>query len=96
MPGLRELAGPVTYDALRVLVPITEARDPTGREPKGQDVIDLGDWVRPVLRRSCSVLLLRPRSPEGTAQASEPTQRSGLPTATWDVLPREAVKASDD
>lgn len=80
MPGLRDLAGRVTYDRLRSLAPIDVARDPAGREPKRDDIIDLGDWVRPVLRGSRSVLLLaaRPRN---------------VRAATWTVLARDAVKA---
>jgi hypothetical protein len=79
MPGLRDLAGTVTYDQLRSLAPIDVARDPAGTEPKGDDIIDLGDWIRPVLRGSRSVLLL-------TAQHSD------MPSAAWTVLPRDAVK----
>jgi hypothetical protein len=92
MPGLRDLAGFLSYDELPSAVPITEARDPTGREPKGEDVIDLGDWVRPVLRGSRSVLLLQTQSPVEAAQALEATQRSGSVTATWVVLSRDVVK----
>lgn len=79
MPGLRDLAGNVTYDQLRSLAPIDVARDPAGQEPKGDDLIDLGDWIRPVLRGSRSVLLL-------AAQCSD------VPVSTWTVLPRDTVK----
>ena len=79
MPGLRDLAGTVTYDQLRSLAPIDVARDPAGQEPRGDDTIDLGDWIRPVLRGSRSVLLLA-------------AQQSDTPSATWTVLPRDAVK----
>jgi len=79
MPGLRDLAGHVTYDQLRSLAPIDVARDPAGLEPKGDDIIDLGDWIRPVLRGSRSVLLLAARP--GDVRAS-----------TWTVLPRDVVK----
>jgi hypothetical protein len=80
MPGLRDLAGHVTYDELRSLAPIDVARDPAGQEPKGDDIIDLGDWIRPVLRGSRSVLLLAARPRDVRA-------------ATWTVLARDAVKA---
>ncbi|HEX9314457.1 MAG TPA: hypothetical protein VGA71_03455 [Actinomycetota bacterium] len=80
MPGLRDLAGRVTYDQLRSRAPIDVARDPAGQEPKGDDIIDLGEWVRPVLRESRSVLLLAARP-------------GGVRVATWTVLPRDAVKA---
>jgi hypothetical protein len=80
MPGLRDLAGHVTYDQLRSLAPIDAARDPAGQEPKGDDIIDLGDWIRPVLRGSRSVLLLAACPPD-------------VRPATWTVLARDAVKA---
>jgi hypothetical protein len=80
MPGLRDLAGTVTYDQLRSLAPIDVARDPAGREPKGDETIDLGEWIRQVLRESRSVLLLAARPRDARA-------------ATWTVLPRDAVKA---
>ena len=93
MPGLRDLAGHVTYDQLRSRAPIDVARDPAGQEPEGDDIIDLGDWIRPVLRGSRSVLLLAARPPREPAQPCEATHPSEVPAATWRVLPREAVKA---
>jgi hypothetical protein len=92
MPGLRDLTGLVTYDELRARASIAEARDPSGREPKAGDIIDLGDRVRPVLRRSSSVLLLKARSAVRAEQASELAQRPDSP-ATWDVLPRDVVQS---
>src|SRR5437879_13340217 len=71
MPGLRELKGLVTYEELRARAPINEARDMSGREPKAGDVINLGNGVRPVLRRSASVLLLQPPASRAAAQAAE-------------------------
>ena len=93
MPGLRELAGHVTYDQLRSRAPIAEARDPAGQEPRGDDIIDVGDWIRPVLRGSRSVLLLAARPPKEPAQPCEATRPPDGPAAMWTVLPREAVKA---
>jgi hypothetical protein len=93
MPGLRELKGLVTYEELRARAPINEARDMSGREPKPGDVINLGDWVRPVLRRSASVLLLQAPASRAAEQASAPTERKGAdPPATWAVLSRDVVQ----
>jgi len=49
MPGIRDVAGHVSYRQLRFLVPIDAALDLSGREPDLEDLIELGDWVRPVL-----------------------------------------------
>ena len=93
MPGLRELKGLVTYEELRARAPINEARDMSGREPKAGDVINLGNWVRPVLRRSASVLLLQAPASRAATRASEPTRRPGAdPPATWAVLSRDVVQ----
>jgi hypothetical protein len=93
MPGLRELKGLVTYEELRARAPINEARDMSGREPKPGDVIDLGDWVRPVLRKSASVLLLQGPACKTAEQAAEPAQRSDPDSPpTWAVLSRDVVQ----
>lgn len=59
MPGIRDLAGSCTYAELRATVPVDVARGPAGEEPAPGDVLDLGDWVRPVLRGGRAVLLLQ-------------------------------------
>ena len=93
MPGLRELKGRVTYEELRARAPINEARDMSGREPKAEDVIDLGNWVRPVLRQSASVLLLQAQASMAAEQAPEPTGRSEADRpATWAVVSRDVVQ----
>jgi hypothetical protein len=93
MPGLRQLKGLVTYEELRARAPIDEARDLRGREPKAEDVIDLGNWVRPVLRRSASVLLLQTTASGTAEQVAEPTQRSDAdPPATWAVVSKDVVQ----
>ena len=93
MPGLRELKGLVTYEELRARAPINQARDMSGREPKPGDVINLGDWVRPVLRQSVSVLLLQGLASMTEEQASEPAQSSDPDSPpTWAVLSRDVVQ----
>jgi hypothetical protein len=58
MPRMRSLRGETSYADLRARVPVDAALDPGGREPAPGDLIDLGDWVRPVLRGGRAVLLL--------------------------------------
>jgi hypothetical protein len=58
MPGIRELAGTCTYGELLTRVPFDVAGGPGGAEPSPDDLIALGDWVRPVLRGGRAVLLL--------------------------------------
>ena len=91
MPGIRDVAGQVSYRQLRFLVPIDAALDASGREPELEDLIELGDWVRPVLTGGRSVLLLDPPVP-----SAAPTGGFGArpkPVNTWRVASREVVKA---
>jgi hypothetical protein len=60
MPGIREISGDMTIDELLDLVPIDQARDHELREPAAGELIELGDWVRPVLLDGRAVLLLEP------------------------------------
>jgi hypothetical protein len=90
MPGIRDLAGQVSYRQLRFLVPIDAALDASGREPELEDLIELGDWVRPVLTGGRSVLLLDP--PVAAAQTGGFGARP-KPVNKWRVASREVVKA---
>jgi hypothetical protein len=93
MPGLRQLKGLVTYEELRARAPINQARDMSGREPRPGDVINLGDWVRPVLRQSASVLLLQALGSRTEEPASEPAGRSDADSPpTWAVLSKDVVQ----
>ncbi|GAC1373485.1 MAG: hypothetical protein NVSMB32_17040 [Actinomycetota bacterium] len=88
MPGIRELQGRVTYRQLRFVAPIDAAVGPDGSEPADEDMIDLGDWVRPVLMGGVSVLLLD--------TATTVTQAAGFgarpkPVTSWRVSAREVV-----
>ncbi|WP_018334776.1 hypothetical protein [Actinomycetospora chiangmaiensis] len=76
MPGTRELPTSATYAELRDRVPIDAACDPHGAEPAPGDVLELGDWVRPVLLAGRAVLLLRPQADDGS----------------WVVQPRYVVR----
>lgn len=60
LPGIRELDGTLTIDELISRVPIDAARDESGHEPASGDVVELGNWVRPVLLGGRAVLLLEP------------------------------------
>jgi hypothetical protein len=91
MPGIRDVTGQVSYRQLRFLVPIDAALDPSGREPALDDLIELGDWVRPVLTGGRCILLLDPPV-ASTAQAGGFGARP-KPVNTWQVASREVVKA---
>jgi hypothetical protein len=78
MPGIRELRGAATYRQLRTLAAIDAACAPDGAEPAAGDLIELGDWVRPVLRNGRAILLVDARA-------------NGA--AGWELVPREIVKA---
>ncbi len=67
LPGLEKLPPEVTIDQLHALVPIDQARDERHGRPNSGELIELGDWVHPVLVDGCAVLLLEPprRQPDG-------------------------------
>jgi len=91
MPGIRDVAGQVSYRQLRFLVPIDAALDASGREPELEDLIELGDWVRPVLTGGRCVLLLDP--PVAAAAQTGGFGARPKPVNTWRVASREVVKA---
>lgn len=79
MDGLRQLRGSATYAQLRARIPIDAALAPDGGEPRAQETIDLGDWVRPVRREGRVILLLEAPVSRGEHRA-------------WRVCPRDVVK----
>jgi hypothetical protein len=82
MPGMRGLNGRATYGELRATVPIDVARDPSGTQPLSSDLIELGNWVRPVLKDGRAVLLLD--APRDDIDPSEPR---------WIVSAKDVVKS---
>ncbi|CAJ1493259.1 hypothetical protein MU0083_000227 [[Mycobacterium] kokjensenii] len=80
LPGLGELPTAATVDELLASVPIDEARDARGDRPAPGELIELGDWVRPVLLQGRAVLLLDPplRQTDGRHR--------------WRTAPRAVVK----
>jgi hypothetical protein len=80
LPGLEALPGEATMDELRALVPVDDARDGDRRRPAAGEIIDLGDWVRPVLLDGRAVLLL---------EAPRPQPDGGR---IWRTAPRSVVK----
>lgn len=80
LPGLGNLPHEATVDELLASVPIDDARDGQHRRPAAGELIELGDWVRPVLLEGRAVLLLDPplQHPDG--------RRS------WRTAPRAVVK----
>lgn len=91
MPGIRDVSGQVSYRQLKFLVPIDAALDPTGREPGLEDLIELGDWVRPVLTGGQSILLLDP--PTSTTVPAGGFGARPKPVTAWKVASREVVTA---
>ena len=80
LPGIRKLPNHATIDTVRTLTPIDLARDDMHRQPGPDEVIDLGDWVRPVLLDGLAVLLL------------EPPRQQDSGVRTWRTAPRAVVK----
>ncbi len=79
VPGLEGLPSHTTIDELRTLIPIDHACDGERQEPKPGEVIELGDWVHPVLSDGRVVLLLEaPRHSNGRR--------------TWRTAPRAVVR----
>ena len=87
MPGIRELVGELTYGDLLSAVPIDGARDPDGRVPQLADMIEMGDWVRPILTEGRAVLLLRDDAPSSDGGPET------LTSTNWKVAPRAVVKS---
>ena len=80
LPGIDELPTEATIDDLWSRTAIDVARDGMHRQPEQGEVIELGDWVRPVLLEGRAVLLLEPprQQPDGSR--------------TWRTAPRSIVK----
>lgn len=78
MPGLYDLPRQATTDEVFARLPLDDARDGSHRRPGPADLIELGDWVHPVLLDGRSVLLLEP--PRDTSPR------------TWRTAPRAIVK----
>lgn len=83
IPGLQNLPHEATMDQVRALVPLDDARvwaSGAAQRPEPDEMIELGDWVRPVLLDGRTVLLLEPPRvhPDGSR--------------TWRTAPRSEVK----
>jgi hypothetical protein len=90
MPGIRELEGRMTYEQLRGRLPIDVALDPDGAEPASDDLIDLGDWVRPVWKCHRAVLLLWSASSADDLDGDSVGRDTGR--RVWRVAPRYIVR----
>lgn len=80
LPGIEELPIEATIDDLLALTPIDLARDGACQQPEPGELIELGDWVRPVLLDGRAVLLLEPPKPQPDG------------TRRWRTAPRAVVK----
>ncbi|MEB3032333.1 hypothetical protein [[Mycobacterium] nativiensis] len=80
LPGLGNLPYEATVDDLLATVPIDDVRDAGNGRPAPGELIELGDWVRPVLLNGRAVLLLDPprEDPNGRRR--------------WRTAPRAVVK----
>lgn len=80
LPGVEELPHEATIEDLRALTAIDLAHDGIGQQPEPGELIELGDWIRPVLLDGCAVLLLEApqQQPNGSRQ--------------WRTAPRSVVK----
>ena len=58
LPGLRELSGSYTAGELKSTAHIDQIQDLHGKGPQEFDKIEVGEWVRPILRGGKSVLLV--------------------------------------
>ncbi len=80
LPGIDDLPYRATLETVYGLAPIDLVRDDAHRRPGPGELIELGDWVRPVLFDGRAVLLLEP--PRGQAYGAR----------TWRTAPRAVVK----
>jgi hypothetical protein len=58
LPGLRELSGSYTAGELKSLAHIDQIQDLRGKSPQEFDRIEVGEWLRPVLRGGKALLLV--------------------------------------
>jgi hypothetical protein len=80
LPGIRNLPYATTIEDLFHIAPIDDVRDDEHRRPEPGEMIELGDWVRPVLLHGRAVLLLEPPSQQPNS------------TRIWRTAPRSVVK----
>ncbi len=77
--GLRELAGVRSVAELRAEAGIEEVRTLDGQSAMDSDLVDVGSWVRPILKGGKSVLLVE-------------VEKRDDRTVDWRVVPKEIVK----
>jgi len=83
LPGLRELSGVYAAADLHAAAHIDAVHAVAGTAVAPAERVDVGEWVRPVLRDGRAVLLVEP--------ATEPE-----PVAEWRVAAKELIKALSD
>ncbi len=78
LTGLRELNGIYTADQLLRTTPIERIQTVEGREVPPTDRVDVGEWVRPLLKRGQPLLLVE--------------QAQGSANCEWRVVAKELIK----
>lgn len=82
LEGVRDLSGAYTAETLCSTTGIEEVCTPGGAPIPSASHVDVGPWVRPVLRGGRAVLLVEASTDPGNGQ--------------WRVLSKEAIKAQSD
>jgi hypothetical protein len=76
LTGVRDLSGACSVEQLQQMVPIDAVQTVEGVEIPQADQVELGPWIRPLLKQGRAVLLVEP----------------GDSSAVWRVVEKERVK----
>jgi hypothetical protein len=60
LKGIREINGVYTAEQLQQTIPIDAVQTLEGAEIPPDDRVDLGSWIRPVLKAGRAILLVEP------------------------------------
>lgn len=58
LPELRQLDGMYTVEQLKQKAHIDQVQDRSGHNIRADALVDVGNWVRPILREDCAILLV--------------------------------------
>lgn len=77
LKGIREMQGKYSANEILVNSGVKQIRTEEGEQPEKNDIVDVGDWFRPVLLDGMPTLLVEKNMTEGC----------------WKILGRESIKA---